>query len=87
MVYLIDGNSTEPAVGLTVSKKVGNAVTRNKIRRRLKAILQTLPDQPELSHFLINMIAKPDSVNAKFIELKNDVYQTFNRLTRYAVDK
>ena len=86
IVYIQDGNSNELAVGLTVSKKVGNAVVRNKIRRRLKAILHDLPVQPEHSHYLINIIAKPDSINAKFSDLKNDVYRVFDKLTRYALD-
>ena len=29
-------------VGFTVTKKIGNAVTRNRIRRRLKSILREL---------------------------------------------
>ncbi len=87
IVYIQDGNNTELAVGLTVSKKVGNAVMRNKIRRRLKAILQDLLDQPDISHYLVNIIARPDSVNASYTELKNDVNKVFKKLTHYALDK
>jgi len=33
-----DAKNTGPRIGYTVSKKVGNAVQRNRVRRRLKAI-------------------------------------------------
>ncbi len=38
--YAREGAKDEFSVGLITSKKVGNAVTRNRVRRRLRAILQ-----------------------------------------------
>lgn len=34
----------EPRVGFTVTKKVGNAVERNRIRRRLREVVRVTPD-------------------------------------------
>jgi ribonuclease P protein component len=37
----VNGNATETArVGMTVTKKQGNSVQRNRIRRRLKALMR-----------------------------------------------
>jgi ribonuclease P protein component len=41
LVEVLDrGDAGPPRVGLTVTKKVGNAVERNRIRRRLKEVLR-----------------------------------------------
>jgi hypothetical protein len=39
VVYMFDEAIAESAAGITVSKKVGNAVVRNKVKRRIKAVL------------------------------------------------
>ena len=40
MVYCRGVNTGVSRVGFTVSNKIGNAVTRNRIRRRLREILR-----------------------------------------------
>lgn len=59
-------------VGFSVSKKVGNAVTRNKIRRRLKAIVTKLKDQIANNYTLI-FVAKPSSADCLFCDLEVQV--------------
>ncbi|PWJ84114.1 ribonuclease P protein component [Pseudaminobacter salicylatoxidans] len=41
MEVLDRGGDDAPRVGFTVTKKVGNAVVRNRIRRRLKEAVRT----------------------------------------------
>ena len=36
VMYILDNKSDSTRVGISVSKKVGNAINRNKIRRRIK---------------------------------------------------
>ncbi|ODT16472.1 MAG: ribonuclease P protein component [Kaistia sp. SCN 65-12] len=42
LVEVLDrGDEAEPRVGFTVTKKVGNAVVRNRVRRRIREAVRT----------------------------------------------
>ena len=42
VVYQLENQQNHFRVGLSVSKKLGNAVTRNQIKRRIRDILQSV---------------------------------------------
>lgn len=54
------GQSGPPRLGLVVSKGSGNAVTRNRIKRRLRHAVGALQLQPEMDYVIIasDQIAK-----------------------------
>lgn len=59
-------------LGLSVSKKVGNAVKRNAVRRRLRAAFhELLPGIPD--HVDLVLSARPAAVDASFEELKAEL--------------
>lgn len=39
-IYVYKNNTETTRVGYTITKKIGNAVTRNKVRRRMKEIVR-----------------------------------------------
>ena len=45
VVYRLENSDQHFRVGLSVSKKLGNAVTRNQIKRRIRHVLITHKDQ------------------------------------------
>ncbi|WP_166983103.1 ribonuclease P protein component [Paramicrobacterium fandaimingii] len=71
-------NGGEPRFGFIVAKTVGNAVTRNRVRRRLKAlshdVLQgtVVPKQSLLGLDLV-FRALPSAAGASYDELRDDV--------------
>ncbi|MEV0287350.1 ribonuclease P protein component [Kribbella sp. NPDC050820] len=75
-----DEAAADPArVGFVVNKAVGNAVLRNRVHRRLRAVLATrLPDLPAGSLTVVR--ALPSSASASYDELVADVDGALARL-------
>ncbi|QEE60118.1 ribonuclease P protein component [Salinibacterium sp. dk2585] len=80
-VYVLMGSSGETSrFGFIVSKAVGNAVTRNRVRRRLKAICHTALSAEESNARVDAVIrAHPASATAGFQELESDVLRLLER--------
>ncbi|MFK4083324.1 ribonuclease P protein component [Kribbella sp. NPDC020789] len=71
----------EPArVGFVVNKAVGNAVLRNRVHRRLRAVMAArLPDLPAGSLTVVR--ALPSSASASYDDLVADVDGALRRLS------
>jgi ribonuclease P protein component len=68
-----DTRQSEPRFGFTVTKKLGNAVTRNRIRRRLKAaVTSVLTDHAKPGHDYV-IIARAAAETRVFADLVSDV--------------
>jgi ribonuclease P protein component len=66
--------------GLTASKKVGNAVARNRARRRLRAAMQTLlPIHGQHRHDYV-AVARTATVTADWAALLDDLTRLFIKL-------
>jgi ribonuclease P protein component len=74
--------AVDPArVGFVVNKAVGNAVQRNRVHRRLRAVLATrLGDLPAGSLTVVR--ALPSSASASYDELAADVDAALSRVLR-----
>lgn len=66
---IVQPNSVgEARYGLTVSKKMGNAVARNRIKRRYRALIIGVQDQ--LPAMDIVFLARRKALDANFVEMK-----------------
>ena len=59
-------------VGFSVTKKVGKAILRNKIKRRLKAIVFEYQNLILPKHTMI-FVAKPSAATTEFLDIKSQV--------------
>ena len=69
VMLVAKGRSTQ--VGFSVSKKVGNAVTRNLVKRRLRECFR--PYLGDVKTALYVIVARPSAAEATFQSLKRDV--------------
>jgi ribonuclease P protein component len=69
--------------GLTVSRKVGGAVVRNRVRRRLRAAAETvLPRHAAPGHDYV-LIGRPATVNRPFGMLLDDLTAALRRVKAF----
>jgi ribonuclease P protein component len=66
-------------VGFTASRKVGNAVKRNRARRRLKALVREMIATGADPGLDLVLIARPATVDRPFDELRRDLQQSLQR--------
>jgi ribonuclease P protein component len=71
--------SGSPHAGFTTTKRIGNAVVRNKVRRRLRMIVRECFPRLSVTHDLVT-IAKYPAVKAEYGELR----QEWQRLAKKA---
>lgn len=63
-------------VGFSVSNKIGKAVIRNKLKRRLRSIVRELI--PRIQTAQIVIATKPGAEKLEFLQLKQIVFNLFN---------
>ena len=68
-------------ISFVTKKKIGNAVKRNKIKRRLKNILNdAIKKIPIKLNYSYLVIAKPTMLNSEFKDIKETLFQEFNNI-------
>jgi ribonuclease P protein component len=67
-------------LGLTVTKKVGNAVERNRIRRRLRAAARAVLPQAGKSGFDYVVVARRAALTADFSDLTGGLEKTLKQV-------
>ncbi len=76
-----------PRFGFTVTKKVGNSVVRNRIRRRLREALR-LSDLalPKPRHDYV-LVARIEALSAPFEELRGEIARALTRIHQAGPDR
>jgi ribonuclease P protein component len=78
-VHAFPNEHGTPRLGLSISRKVGNAVTRNAVRRRLREVFYSCIS--ELSGNLDLVVsARPAAAEATFEELREEFSKSLGRV-------
>jgi ribonuclease P protein component len=73
---------SQPRIGFTATKKIGNAVARNRARRRLRAVVdEILRGKPGLSSPAdLVVVARQAALTRPYVALKDDMRLALERL-------
>ena len=78
-VHAFPNEHGTPRLGLSVSRKAGNAVTRNAVRRRLREVFHScISGMSEDLDIVVS--AKPAAAGATFEELREEFSKSLDRL-------
>jgi len=72
----------EPRFGFTITRQVGKAVERNRIRRRLKAAIRDVGPGHAKGDFDYVLIARRPALTSQFAALVNELTKAFARVHR-----
>lgn len=69
-------------VGYTATKKIGNAVCRNRSKRRMRAVVREIFEKYALSHIDYVFIARNSTASCNFSELRDDTIYALKKINK-----
>ena len=78
---LINKSKSKLNISFVAKKKLGNAVKRNKIKRRLRNIMNDAIKKISINlHYSYLVIAKPTMLNNDYTNIKETLFQSFKKI-------
>ena len=79
--HLVKKNNKKLNISFVTKKKLGNAVNRNKVKRRLRNIMDDAVKKISLKYdYSYLVIAKPTMLNNEFVKIKETFFQDFKKI-------
>ena len=77
--WIQENKENIPKFGITFTKHIGNAVTRNKLKRRIKSIIDNNPNIYQNNQTYI-IIAKQTTLELNYQELEKQLIYLFSKI-------
>lgn len=85
VLYIKEKNEDNSRVGITVKKKIGNAVVRNKVKRQVRMMVQEIYDFNE--NFDSILLIKEKFVENDYLTNKNTLERLYKKAKQVKIDK
>jgi len=82
ILYFVPNEHQHPRLGITASRKVGKAVTRQRLKRRVKEIYRRWEERDRLPAMDLVVHLKPAAARADFLELEAELHRLLRGLPR-----
>lgn len=83
IIYYLKNDINHSRVGISVSKKLGNAVVRNKIKRQIRMMIQDVFDFDNNYDYIV--IVRNNYLNNNFETNKKDMLYLYNKMIKRKV--
>ena len=81
-LHRIESAAGRPRLGITATRKVGGAVVRQRLRRRVREIYRRWPRRRELPDLDLVVHLRPAAARAPFAELRDELESLLSQLDR-----
>ena len=78
VIYILENNTDTARLGLCVSKKIGNAVTRNRIKRRIRAAVRSLTH--EYRGYDVVVVARKSIVSRPYSDILHALRKALSKI-------
>lgn len=77
-MYVVKNHLERTRLGVSVSKRIGKSVVRNKVKRRIKEIIRQNMDNIKRGYDIV-ISAKPDIVKCDYEKIKKEIINFLRR--------
>jgi len=83
VMYILNNKSENSRIGISVSKKVGKAIIRNKVRRRIKEAYRLNIDEKIKNGYDIVFIARVAIKDADYVDIEKSMKHLIRKSDMY----
>lgn len=80
ILYFVPNQLGHPRIGITASRKVGKAVVRHRLKRRIKEVYRRWQDRGRLPALDLVVHLKPEAGKSDFPVLRSELLRLFGSL-------
>lgn len=82
IVYFAPNQLGHPRIGITASRKVGKAVVRQRLKRRIREVYRRWPGRSQLPPMDLVVHLKPESGKSGFPEFRDELLRLLSSLRK-----